>query len=80
MGAGSWDKTSQYDLYIDNVTETAGVGSVVETFDCRNECYFSTRVGDVGIVPASTVAVPFFGTPTMVAILAVVAALLMSRR
>ncbi|AFL95006.1 hypothetical protein CL1_0801 [Thermococcus cleftensis] len=79
VGAGSWDKTSQYDLYIDNVTEKAGVGSVVETFDCGSNCYFSTLVGDVGIVPASTVAVPFFGSSTTVVVLAVTAALLMRR-
>lgn len=80
VGAGSWDKTSQYDLYIDNVTEMAGVGSVMETFDCGDDCYFSTHVGDVAVVPASSVAVPFFGVPAIAAVLVVAVALAMRRR
>ncbi|WP_297477032.1 spherulation-specific family 4 protein [Thermococcus sp.] len=62
-GAGSWDKTAQYDLYIDNVTERDGSSTVVgENFDDDYDCYFTEHVGDVAVVPASDVPVPFFGS------------------
>ena len=59
--AGTWDDTAVYTMYIDNITETRGTTVIRENFDCNYDCYFTTHVGDVSVVNASAVAVPFFG-------------------
>jgi len=84
-GAGSWDNTSQYDLYIDNVTEelgyvASGGSRVRENFDDDYDCYFTAHVGDVSIVPESEVPVPFFGSAVFVLAGVLMVVLLMRRR